>query len=140
MMLIGDFRNGVWKFYRSQYPVTDFGVSFYQIEFDMAQLGRLTENFRRDFHLSYIMDHSRHPDAADLLFGKVQISSDRHGQVGNPLLVTGGIRISLFNNHSHRPDRIVDATLQLSNGLADFFFGEAPLRDVVDGEHHLADI
>ena len=83
-------------------------MRFYQIEFYMAQFGRLTENFRRDVHLSDIVDHARHPDAADLIFRKVHLLSDCHCQVGDPVLVTIGIRISLFNNHTHHPDRIVD--------------------------------
>ena len=59
------------------------------------------------------MDDRSHPDAADLLFGKMHFLGDRTGKLHDALLVAGGVRIPFLDRGRQCGDRIFQQAFEI---------------------------
>ncbi|EKD36662.1 MAG: hypothetical protein ACD_75C01420G0002 [uncultured bacterium] len=102
-----------------------------QGELYLRKLRRFAQDFRRHGYLTDIMNRACHPEAVDLVWGKVHLGGDSPGQIGNAPLVTGSIRISRFNRRGHRLDDASDGPAQLRQSILDFLILLEPFGDIM---------
>ena len=113
---------------------------------DQGDLGRVqTTRFAQDLgrhaDLADVVNPGADPQAFQAVFGQPELLADGKRQFGDPVLVTGGIGIALFDHGRQGRDHAGHRFLQTVRDFQARRFGLAePKRDVGRADHQLQDL